>query len=110
MNKVVNIFSLAILAVFSLMVMAVVYDLSLASGMSLRGLPYKIELFTGFALLILLLGAIRIRRKWQGNNDMRKFSRFVFERKLSRSSLNLSVVHTVFFRELPNCRPNLFIQ
>jgi hypothetical protein len=95
MNKVVNIFSGVVLAAFSLMVMAVVYDLSLASGMSLRGLPYKVEIFTSFAVLVLILGAIRIRRKWQGANDMKKFKRFAFERKLSRSSLNLSVVHTV---------------
>lgn len=95
MNKVINIFSGVVLALYCALVMALVYDLSLSSTISLRGLPYKVEICAGFSLLVLLLGILRIKRKWQGATDMKRFKNFEFERFVSRSALNLSLVYTL---------------
>lgn len=94
MNKVINVFSGVVLAIYCALVMTLAYDLSISSMINLKGLPYKFEICTGFALLVFLLGALRIKRKWQGASDMRQFKNFVFARPVSRSSLNLSLVYS----------------
>lgn len=93
MNKVINVFSGVILAIYCALVMTLAFDLSLSSIVNLKALPFKFEICTGFALVIFLLGWLRIKRKWQGANDMRKFKNFVFARPVSRSALNLSLVY-----------------
>jgi hypothetical protein len=75
MNRVINIFTFLVLIVFSLMVMIVVFDLSM-SNLHLKGMPYKREIFTGMALLVFLLGLIRMQRRWQGMRDMKRYSSF----------------------------------
>ncbi len=95
MNKVINIFSGVVLALYCALVMALVYDLSFSSTVTLRGIPYKVEICTGFALLVLLLGILRIKRKWQGATDMSRFKNFQFERVVARPALNLSLVYTL---------------
>ncbi len=93
MNKVINVFSGVILAIYCALVMTLAFDLSLSSMVNLKALPFKFEICTGFAILIFLLGLLRIKRKWQGANDMRNFKNFVFATPVSRSSLNLSLVY-----------------
>lgn len=93
MNKVINVFSGVVLAIYCALVMILAYDLSLSSMINLKAMPYKFEICTGFAILVLLLGALRIKRKWQGAADMKRFKNFTFAGPVSRSSLNLSLVY-----------------
>lgn len=94
MNRVVNIFSLFILVIFAMMMMVVVYDLSI-SNFHLKGMPYKREVFTGISVLILLLGLIRIQRRWQGMKDMKKYKSFAFVQPVSKKHLRFGVLFTV---------------
>ena len=93
MNKVVNVFSLVILAVFTLMSMVIIFDLSV-SNIHLRAMPYKVEILSALAVLFFLVGLIRVRRRWQGVKDMRKFSQFDFDSKVSKKFLNKALMFT----------------
>jgi hypothetical protein len=44
---------------------------------------------------VLLLGLVRIRRRWQGMRDMRKFGKFTFVRGISNKAKNSSVLFTL---------------
>lgn len=95
MNKVINIFSGITMAVFCILVMAITYDLSISSTVSLKDLAYKEEICGGFALVILLLGVLRMRRRWQGFRDMKKFNNFTHVFYISKSAKNLSLLFTL---------------
>jgi len=77
MNRIINIFTFLILAVFCFMVLVLVYDLAL-SNLHLKGMPYKLQIFTGLALSVFFLGLIRVQRRWQGMRDMKKYSNFSY--------------------------------
>ncbi len=94
MNKVVNIFSGLILALFCALVMAIIYDLSISSTITIKSLPYKVEICTGLALLILLLGALRAKRRWQGAADMRKFDNFTYVTSVARPAMRYGIMFT----------------
>lgn len=94
MNKVVNVFSGIILALYCAFVMAVIYDFSFSS-FSVKYVPYKEQICGGLALLILLLGVLRIKRKWQGAADMKNFKRFHFDRPISKSAKNLALLYAI---------------
>ncbi|MBI3136335.1 MAG: hypothetical protein HYZ14_16790 [Bacteroidetes bacterium] len=100
MNRVVNVFTLLILGVFCFMIMVVVYDLSI-SNLHLKGMPYKREIFTGLALLVFLLGLIRMQRRWQGMRDMKKYRSFKFTVPVARKHRMLgfiiTLIEAVFF-------------
>lgn len=83
------------MVLYLVLVMALVFDLSISSGISLKALPYKVEICLAFALLILLLGLLRIKRRWQGSNDMKRFKSFHFVRQVNKSRLNLSFLYTL---------------
>jgi len=93
MNRIITIFSLFFLLVFCAMVMIVVYDLSI-SNLHLRAMPYKETIFTLFALCVLLLALIRIRRRWQGMRDMRRYKNFTFSTEIAKNHLLQSVIIT----------------
>jgi hypothetical protein len=93
MNKVVNLFSIGILAIFSLMSMTIIFDLSV-SNIHLKNLPYKQEILSSLAILLFLVGLIRVKRRWQGYKDMIKFSQFDFDSKVSKSYINKSIMFT----------------
>lgn len=95
MNKVINVFSGLILAIFCAFVMAVVYDLTISTNFTLKGMPYKQEIAYGFTLIILLLGVLRIVRKWQGAKDMTNFNKFTFVRPIATSAKNLSLIYAL---------------
>jgi len=95
MNKAINIISGAVLALYCILVMALIYDLTIATTVTLKGLPYKREICTGFALLIALLGFLRMKRRWQGALDMKRFSQFSFARNVAKPALNLSLLFTL---------------
>lgn len=93
MNRVVNIFSFFLLGVFCLTMMVVVLDLSISTW-NLKGMPYQREVFTGIALLLFLLGLIRIQRRWQGMRDMKRYKSFVFKAPLAKKHRNMGVLLT----------------
>lgn len=93
MNRVVNIFTFVLLGIFCLVMMVVVLDLSISSW-NLKGMPYQREIFTGIALLIFILGLIRIQRRWQGMRDMKRYKSFVFKAPLAKKHRNLGVLLT----------------
>jgi hypothetical protein len=95
MNKVVNIFTAITLAIYCFIVMALVYDLTLSSKLNLRLLPYKQEICIGLSLLVFLLGLIRVKRRWQGLLDMKRFKNFHFETPITSANLNRSRMFTL---------------
>lgn len=92
MNKVINVFSGIVLVIFSIFGMLIVFDLSFSSA-SLKGMPYTFEICLGFAAIIFLLGVLRIKRKWTGAADMKRFKGFHFVRQVAKARLNLSLVY-----------------
>lgn len=100
MNRIVNVFTFLLLGVFCFMVMVVVFDLSI-SNLHLKGMPYKREIFTGFAILVLLLGLIRMQRRWQGMRDMKRYSRFRITLPVAKKHRMLgfivTLIEVVFF-------------
>jgi hypothetical protein len=99
MNKSVNILTFILLAAFSLMAITVIFDLEV-SNIHLRGLKYQEYIFPGFAALVLLVGALRIKNRWQGWNDMRKFSTFEFSASVSKTfkarALSFTLLEAMF--------------
>ena len=91
MNRVVNIFTFIVLIVFFLMVMTVVFDLSV-SQFHLKGMKYKQEVFTSIAILVFLLGLIRVQRRYQGIKDMKKYTKFQFAVPVSDKHRNYGFV------------------
>ena len=94
MNQAINVFTFPLLLIYCVMMAVVSYDLSI-STFSLRAMPYQPQIFTGFALVILLLGLIRIRRRWQGIRDMKKFSQFTFKAPLAKPSIQYAKLFTL---------------
>lgn len=99
MNKAINILLFSTLAVFCLMVLISVFDLSI-SNLHLRGMPYQQQIFAGFSLLVFLIGLLRVKRRWQGIRDMKKFTQFTHSWTVSKSHLKHGITITaieVFF-------------
>lgn len=94
MNRVVNIFSFFVLIVFCMMMMIVVFDLGI-SNLHLKGMPYQREIFSGMALIVFVLGLIRIQRRWQGMRDMKRYSSFTFTAPVAKKHRMLGVLLTV---------------
>jgi hypothetical protein len=91
MNRVINIFTFIVLIIFFLMVMTVVFDLSV-SQFHLKGMKYKQEIFTAIAILVFLLGLIRIQRRYQGIKDMKRYAKFHFSIPVSTRHRNYGFV------------------
>ena len=100
MNRVVNILTFLFLGVYCFMLMVVVLDLSL-SNLHLKGMPYKQEIFAGFAVLVFLMGMIRAQRRWQGMKDMRRYTSFAFVAEVARKhrmrGVALTLLEAAFF-------------
>ena len=94
MNKVVNVFSFVVLAIFTLLALTIIFDLSV-SQFYFRKLPYQKEILYSLSVLFFLIGLIRVKRRWQGIKDMKTFSQFTFERKISRSYLNKAMIFSI---------------
>lgn len=73
--------------------MTIIFDLSI-SNVHLREMPYKVEILSALAILLFLVGLIRVRRRWQGIKDMSKFSQFDFDSKVSKQFLNKALMFT----------------
>jgi hypothetical protein len=99
MNKAINILLFGSLGVFCFMVMVTVFDLSISS-LHLRGMPYRREIFTTFAGLVLLIGLLRIKRRWQGMRDMKNYAEFDVSWPVAKGHLNHGITITsveIFF-------------
>lgn len=100
MNRVINFLSFFFLAIYCAMVLIVVSDLSI-SNFHLKGMPYKELIFSQFALLVLLFGLIRLKRRWQGMSDMRKFKNFIFVAEIApthrRQGALVTAMEMLFF-------------
>jgi hypothetical protein len=57
-------------------------------------MPYQRQVFTGIALLVFLLGLIRIQRRWQGMRDMKRYKSFIFKAPLAKKHRNMGVLLT----------------
>lgn len=76
------------------MAIVVIYDLSI-SNFHLKAMPFKLEIFTSIAVVVFLLGLLRIRRRWQGMRDMLAYSKFVFTTPLAKGTKNYSLMFTL---------------
>jgi hypothetical protein len=75
------------------MSMTIILDLSI-SNFHLKNMPFKNEILSSLAILLFLIGLIRVRRRWQGFKDMHKFSQFEFDSKVSKGFIKKSVMFT----------------
>ena len=103
MNKVVNLFSLFLLGFSSIIIIGSVYDLGY-SVYSFNDFTYLKETIIGLSAVILLLGLVRIRRRYEGKRDINAFSGFVFSTQISSRQKNhaslflgLEVLFLLFF-------------
>ena len=99
MNKGINIVLFVVIGVFCLLSITVVFDLSM-SNIHLRGLKYKEIIFPSFAAAVMLIGALRMKNRWLGWNDMRKFKSFEFESNVSKTfktrALTFTFIEAIF--------------
>jgi len=82
------------------MAMVVVLDLSI-SNIHLKGMPYKMQVFAGLAVLVLLLGLIRWKRRWQAMRDMKRYTHFKFVTPVAKKhrmhGFIVTIIEIVFF-------------
>jgi hypothetical protein len=93
MNKGINILSFVLLFAFGFLAAAVIYDLEI-SNLHLRGMKYKEIIFPAFAVVVLAVGLLRAKNRWQGWNDMRLFKNFKFETEISKTFKTRSISFT----------------
>ena len=93
MNKIINIISLFAVTVYTIIVFGNIYDFSF-STFHFRGLGLKDEILAAIAVLVALLGMIRILRRWQGVKDMKNFKSFTFKTKLSKEMFSEAILHS----------------
>ncbi len=88
-----------LLAIFTMMALTIVFDLAI-SNIHLKAMPYKYEIMTGIAFLIFLIGLLRVKARWQGIKDMKAFSQFNYESKISKTfskrAMNYTMLETLF--------------
>ncbi len=94
MNRVINVLSFFFAGSYCVIAIALVYDLSVSSA-TLKGMLYKFETTSGLALIVLLLGLLRIKRRWIGMKDIREFGQFTFSATLSKTGRNHALTATV---------------
>lgn len=112
MNRVINLFTFIALAVFCFLILVLVYDLSI-SNLHLKGMPYQLQVFTGLAIVVLLLGLVRFQRRWQGMRDMKKYRNFAYATYVAKGHRQQAIIVTsleilFFLAVLLFCR--LFIE
>ena len=91
MNKVINSMSLVFLILYAFFAFGSINDLNF-SVYQLKEFPFLTQIIYGLALVIFLLGALRIKRRWTGLNDIKSFTKFTYSTKLSKKSFMLATV------------------
>lgn len=59
-------------------------------------MPYKVETMSLLALVVFLLGLLRVRRRWQGIKDMNNFEAFEVDFNVSKAFLKRERMITFF--------------
>jgi len=85
--------SLVFLILYAFFAFGSINDLNF-SVYQLKEMPFLTPIIYGLALIIFLLGVIRIKRRWTGLNDIKSFTKFIYTTKLSKKAI---VLATVFF-------------
>ena len=91
MNKVVNMFSLVFLFIWSFFALGSINDLNF-SVYTIKSIPFLPQIVYALTAVVFLLGLIRIKRRWEGIRDIKAFSKFSYSTPLSRKSINLSTI------------------
>jgi hypothetical protein len=94
MNKVVNSLSLITLLLWSFFAIGSINDLNF-SVYFLKSLPFITEIVYALTVVVLLLGLLRIKRRWEALKDMKSFSKFIYTTRLSKKSVNLSTIFCI---------------
>lgn len=93
MNKVVNSLTILLLLAYAFFAFGSINDLTF-SVYSLRTMPFLDEIVHGLTAVILFLGLIRIKRRWEGVRDIKAFKKFNFSTPLSSTVKGMG---TMFF-------------
>ncbi|MFK8036648.1 MAG: hypothetical protein AB8B74_00030 [Crocinitomicaceae bacterium] len=91
MNKVINLFSLLLFSIFAFLAIGSIYDLGF-SVYEVNDIPYIKPIAYGLSFLILLLGLIRVKRRFEGRKDIKKYRGFTFSAPISKVAINNSTV------------------
>ena len=91
MNKVINSFSLVVILVWCFFALGFINDLNF-SVYQIRSIPFIVEIVYAITVVVLLLGLLRIKRRWEGLRDIKKFTKFIYTTRLSKKSIGLSTV------------------
>lgn len=91
MNKVINSFSLIVMLAWCFFALGSINDLNF-SVYSIRSIPFITEIVYALTAVILLMGMLRIKRRWEGLKDIKKFKKFIYTSRLSKKSIGLSTV------------------
>ncbi|MGV6860955.1 MAG: hypothetical protein ACWA41_04235 [Putridiphycobacter sp.] len=112
MNKVVNIFTLGFLFLFSFLVVGNYEDIGI-SVYEIDQIKFLKEISIGIIVVVALLGFIRIKRRWVGVKDIKAFNKFEYVSPLSKKAKTMVVMFGVmeivflsffvalFLKELP---------
>jgi len=94
MNKVINSFSLVVILVWCFFALGSINDLNF-SVYTIKSIPFITEIVYVLTAIVLLMGLLRIKRRWEGIKDIKKFSKFVYSTRLSKKSIGLSTVFLI---------------
>lgn len=87
MNKIINLFSLLLFSIFAFLAIGSIYDLGF-SVYEVNDIPYIKPIAYGLAFLILLLGLVRIKRRFEGRKDIKAHKGFKFSIPISKTAIN----------------------
>jgi hypothetical protein len=85
MNKVVNLFTLGLLFLFTFLAVGTYEDLSL-SVYEVNQIKFINEICYGIIFTITLLGILRIKRRWVAIKDIKAFKKFIYISPLSKKA------------------------
>lgn len=91
MNKIINIFTLVLLAIFGFTAVGSVYDLGF-SVYEVNDIPYIKEVSYGLTLVVLLLGVVRIKRRLEGKKDIKSYQNFTYTTSISKTARTNSIL------------------
>jgi len=94
MNKVINIFSLVLLFLFSFLAIGNYEDIGI-SVYEINDIKYLKEICFGLIVVIGLFGLLRIQRRWTGIKDIKSFKKFVYKTPLSKKAKALMAMFSV---------------
>lgn len=103
MNKVINVFSLFLLFLYSIIAIGSIYDLGF-SVYQVRSINYIKEITILLSVLVLILGLLRVKRRMNGIKDISSYKKFIYSIPISKNQRSQSIVaicieiaFTIFF-------------